>query len=123
MNSLLSFHVGSGCLEADAFTKAINQASQIFKVAQDLGFNLELLDIGGGFPGHELEDINFESICKCINDSLDKYFPGHLESGLKIIAEPGRFYASAAYTLVTNIIGTCEHYARMQELWTKTLAR
>ena len=51
-------------MEADAFSKAISQASQIFKVAEECGFNLELLDIGGGFPGHELEDINFESICK-----------------------------------------------------------
>lgn len=33
---------------------------------------------------------------------MDKYFP--VDAGVRIIAEPGRFYVASAYTLVVNII-------------------
>lgn len=37
-----------------------------------------------------------------INPALDKYFSA--DTGVRIIAEPGRFYVASAYTLVVNII-------------------
>lgn len=37
-----------------------------------------------------------------INPALDKYFPA--DSGVRIIAEPGRYYVASAYTLAVNII-------------------
>jgi len=101
----VSFHVGSGCMEADAFSKAIFEARELFDAAKEVGFNLELLDIGGGFPGHEQGEISFEEMTGFINSSLEKYFSDHIKNGVKVIAEPGRYFASAAYTLVANIIG------------------
>ena len=50
-----SFHVGSGCLESAAFSRAISAAKSVFSAAARLGVRLQLLDIGGGFPGHEAE--------------------------------------------------------------------
>lgn len=47
----VSFHVGSGCGEADVFRRAISAAREVFDFAATLGYRLELLDIGGGFPG------------------------------------------------------------------------
>lgn len=41
-------------------------------------------------------------ITTVINLALDKYFP--VDAGVRIIAEPGRFYVASAYTLVVNII-------------------
>ncbi len=41
-------------------------------------------------------------ITAVITPALDKYFPA--DTGIKIIAEPGRFYVASAYTLVVNII-------------------
>merc|ERR1711915_362068 len=99
----VSFHVGSGCLEAKAFSKAISAASKVFQEAERLGINLEMLDIGGGFPGHEQGDISFAQISRYINSSLEEFFPDR--KNLRVIAEPGRYFASAAYTLATNIIG------------------
>ena len=107
-----SFHVGSGCQEAEAFSKAISAASVIFREAEKLGMKLELLDIGGGFPGHEQDDTTFAQISRYINTGLAEYFPDN--DGLRIIAEPGRYYASAAYTLVANIIGKIEHLNTVQ---------
>lgn len=39
-------------------------------------------------------------IAEIINAALDDYFP---DPSIQIIAEPGRFYVSSAYTLATNI--------------------
>ena len=90
-------------MEADAFSKAISAVSKVFQEAERFGLNLELLDIGGGFPGHEQGDISFAEISDYINSSLAEHFQKH--GDIRVIAEPGRYFASAAYTLVTNIIG------------------
>ena len=87
-NKLFSFHVGSGCLEAEAFSKAISVCRTVFREAEKLGLRLELLDIGGGFPGHETGDVSFLDISQQINSSLEKHFPQ--SSGVRIISEPGR---------------------------------
>lgn len=47
----VSFHVGSGCGEPNVFRRAISAARDIFDYASTLGFDFNLLDIGGGYPG------------------------------------------------------------------------
>lgn len=37
-----------------------------------------------------------------INGALDKFFPP--DSGVQIIAEPGRYYVESAFTLAVNVI-------------------
>ncbi|MEQ2187749.1 Mitochondrial 2-oxoadipate and 2-oxoglutarate transporter, partial [Goodea atripinnis] len=98
----VSFHVGSGCTDAETYTKAIADARCVFDMGEELGFNMDLLDIGGGFPGSDDAELKFEEITVVINAALDKYFP--VDSGIRVIAEPGRFYVASAYTLVVNII-------------------
>ncbi|XP_037097796.1 ornithine decarboxylase [Syngnathus acus] len=98
----VSFHVGSGCTDAEAYKQAITDARCVFDIGHDLGFCMNLLDIGGGFPGSEDTELKFEEITAVINPALDKCFPA--DSGVRIIAEPGRFYVASAYTLVVNII-------------------
>ena len=48
-------------------------------------------------------NIEFENIARTIRLALQKYFPQSEYTDLKIIAEPGRFYAAPAFTLVTNV--------------------
>ncbi|XP_061700511.1 ornithine decarboxylase [Syngnathoides biaculeatus] len=98
----VSFHVGSGCTDPEAYKQAITDARCVFDIGDDLGFCMNLLDIGGGFPGSEDAELKFEEITAVINPALDKYFPP--ECGVRIIAEPGRFYVASAFTLVVNII-------------------
>ncbi|XP_067099437.1 ornithine decarboxylase [Osmerus mordax] len=98
----VSFHVGSGCTDPDTYTQAISDARCVFDMAAELGYNMHLLDIGGGFPGSEDVKLKFEDITNVINPALDKYFP--VDSGVRIIAEPGRYYVASAYTLAVNII-------------------
>ena len=57
-----SFHVGSGCYDATAFSAAVASARTVFDIGKDVGFNMELLDIGGGFPGQASAKISFEEV-------------------------------------------------------------
>ncbi|KAI1241235.1 hypothetical protein IHE44_0009704 [Lamprotornis superbus] len=98
----VSFHVGSGCTDPETFVQAISDARCVFDMGAELGFNMYLLDIGGGFPGSEDVKLKFEEITNVINPALDKYFPS--DSGINIIAEPGRYYVASAFTLAVNII-------------------
>ncbi|XP_028294397.1 ornithine decarboxylase [Gouania willdenowi] len=98
----VSFHVGSGCTDPQTYSQAIADARCVFDMGVELDFNMDLLDIGGGFPGSDDAELKFEEITVVINTALDKYFPP--DAGVKVIAEPGRFYVASAYTLVVNII-------------------
>lgn len=44
----ISFHVGSGCRDYPIYYKAIGICKNLFEQGEDLGFNMSLLDIGGG---------------------------------------------------------------------------
>ena len=98
----VSFHVGSNCLEAGAFEAAIRQARGTFDIGLDIGIHMDLLDIGGGIPGQEMENFSFEEMAEVVNRSLDQYFP---DKNTRVIAEPGRFFVASAFTVATNIIG------------------
>ncbi|KAG8445642.1 hypothetical protein GDO86_010429 [Hymenochirus boettgeri] len=98
----VSFHVGSGCTDPQTFVQAVSDARCVFDMGAELGFNMHLLDIGGGFPGSEDVKLKFEEVTAVINPALDKYFP--FDSGVTIIAEPGRYYVASAFTLAVNII-------------------
>uniref|UniRef100_A0A2K6FG39 Ornithine decarboxylase n=1 Tax=Propithecus coquereli TaxID=379532 RepID=A0A2K6FG39_PROCO len=78
----VSFHVGSGHKDPETFVQAISDACCVF----DMG------DV----------KLKFEEITSVINPALDKYFPS--DSGVRIIAEPGRYYVVSAFTLAVNII-------------------
>ena len=101
----VSFHVGSGCKEASAYGDAIIKAREVFELSKKHGFNLYLLDIGGGFPGYETKEANnkFMDIAAVVNKTLLEYF-SDIEN-LRVIAEPGRFFATSCGTMVTRIIG------------------
>lgn len=51
----ISFHVGSGCGEPEAYKRAIAAAYDLFKLGDELNFSMTLLDVGGGFPGNKNE--------------------------------------------------------------------
>lgn len=98
----VSFHVGSGCTDPQTYVEALSDARCVFDMGAELGFNMNFLDIGGGFPGSDDVRLKFEEITVVINSALEKYFPS--DSGIKIIAEPGRYYVASAFTLAVNII-------------------
>lgn len=130
----VSFHVGSGCRDASRYEAALNDAKEIFELAQSkFGMKMNLVDIGGGFPGetHSLwnpadhiddddedddddekpDDNNkedrfmfFTEIAEQVAPVLDRLFPE--ASGVRIIAEPGRYFVAAAATLCCTVLSS-----------------
>ena len=70
----------------------------IFDMAEAEGLKMNMLDIGGGFPGADNQF--FEQIATVINQQIEKHFPENVE----IIAEPGRFLVASCQTIVTRVI-------------------
>jgi ornithine decarboxylase len=79
------------------------RARHTFDIGHSLGFDFDVLDIGGGFPGDENAPVSFEEIANALHSSLQHHFPP--SSGVHIISEPGRFFAAASHTLAVNVIG------------------
>jgi len=98
----LSFHVGSQCTNFDNYTAALTIASDIFRDARSKGYNLKIIDIGGGFPvPYDSQVPKFERLAEIINSEITRLFPMDIE----IIAEPGRFMVATAAVLISEIIG------------------
>jgi ornithine decarboxylase len=98
----LSFHVGSQCTNFDNYTAALSITSEIFNDARKKGYNLKIVDIGGGFPvPYDSQSPKFEKLAEVINSECDRLFPHDIE----IIAEPGRFMVATTAVLVSEIIG------------------
>jgi ornithine decarboxylase len=98
----LSFHVGSQCTNFDNYTAAFAITSEILNDARAKGYGLNIVDIGGGFPvPYDAQVPEFEELAGLINSECKRLFPADVE----IIAEPGRFLAATAATLITEIIG------------------
>jgi len=98
----LSFHVGSQCTNFDNYIQALNLASSIFHEAGLRGVNLQLIDIGGGFPAPYDKDVGpFKELARKINPEINRLFPEPIE----ILSEPGRFLVATAATLVAKVVG------------------
>jgi len=98
----LSFHVGSQCTNFENFVQALNMAAAVMQEARSRGFDLKILDIGGGFPVRYNRHVRpFSQLAKTINREIDRLFPKETE----IIAEPGRFFVATAVTMVATVIG------------------
>ena len=98
----LCFHVGSQSSSADAYITALKICRRLFDEAINEGFQMRILDIGGGFPIPSItESIDIESMIKIIRETVNKYFPD-----TEIWAEPGRFMCGTVSNLITSVIGT-----------------
>ncbi|NWU90351.1 AZIN2 inhibitor, partial [Upupa epops] len=97
----ISFHLGSSGLEPQAFAQCVAAAQLALEMGTELGYKMHLLDIGGGFPGTEGTKARFEEMAAVINSALDLYFPDGC--GVEIIATPGRYYVTSAFTFTASI--------------------
>ena len=95
----VSFHVGSGCEDENVYRTAISDCKKVYDLAKEINFNITLIDIGGGFPGDS--DDKFLKMVTIINSSIQEYFT---DTNVKFIAEPGRYFVTSAYTLITSVI-------------------
>jgi diaminopimelate decarboxylase len=102
----VSFHVGSGCEDADVYKTALSDCKKVFEMAKTLDINMKMVDIGGGFPGTDDAKVTFEEMAEVIDKSIDEFF-GDL-TDIIFIAEPGRYFVESSHTIVCSIINKKE---------------
>ncbi|XP_070777711.1 antizyme inhibitor 1b [Enoplosus armatus] len=97
----VTFHIPSSCQDLQqAYTHALSDARCVFDMGVDLGFNMNILDIGGGFTG---SDFQLKQVESAVRPLLDAYFSPL--SGVQVLAQPGSFYVASAFSLAVNVIG------------------
>ena len=94
----VSFHVGSGCSDGVAYTRAIAQAAEAIVPMRAAGHDADVLNIGGGFLPDEAD---FRRKALHIRGALME-LGGR---GLQLWAEPGRFFATDSMDLFVQVIG------------------
>mmetsp|Transcript_25303 Transcript_25303/g.40232 ORF Transcript_25303/g.40232 Transcript_25303/m.40232 type:complete len:574 (+) Transcript_25303:128-1849(+) len=109
MNGIM-FHVGSGCLDANVYSTAIEKAKFLLDVAHNTyGYDpsqMNVVDLGGGFPGVNDKEsgVEFPAIARVIKHALEYYFGEFGQHPYQFIAEPGRYYVAKSHSLVCDII-------------------
>ncbi len=106
------FHVGSGCSDPQTYQRALLDARRAFDIGIELGHDMTVLDLGGGWPGLNPVDntcktssgISFEQISLVINSLIDELFPNDPSTPqYRIMAEPGRFFTAGSSALLSYI--------------------
>jgi ornithine decarboxylase len=108
----ISFHVGSQASNPKAWAEAIEGLLPVIEHLKQLGIEIEILNLGGGYPcayASAERDITIEEIAKYALEKFQKlpYQP-------KIIIEPGRGMIASSAILVTTVVGKVE---RKQSTW------
>jgi ornithine decarboxylase len=106
----MSFHVGSGSSSSESFMHAIAQARKLYTLGKSYGFNLTLLDIGGGFMQK-----NLANVPSSVQKALCHY--GFHQAPFKVIAEPGRFFAETCGHLFTKVLGIRDRSLTHRDYW------
>lgn len=105
----VSFHIGSGANDPQAFVRAIAAARTVFDMSADMGFEFSVLDIGGGFTAG-----NITAMAPHINCAVAEF--NQTYPNVSVIAEPGRYFAENVADFYTKIIGVRSR-ADSQHYW------
>ncbi len=96
----LDMHIGSQIFDPEYYVAATTKLLTILNSAQAMGFSIEFLDIGGGFP------VTYDPLKPAtpIQRFAEKLIPLLLPAGIKVIFEPGRYFVANASVLLTRIL-------------------
>lgn len=98
----LSFHVGSQSENHHTWTVAFETCGEIIRRLEKSGINIQMVNIGGGFPAVYTERIgSLSQLARTINKAIDKHIPPHV----RIVAEPGRSVSATGSVIVSSVIG------------------
>lgn len=105
----VSFHVGTGAASPAAYRAALQAARDVFDVSLNrFGVQMTLLDIGGGFQGEFHGGVVSEfpkNTFATISAALDELFPRAKFPNLRVISEPGRYFAAGSASVCTMVYG------------------
>jgi ornithine decarboxylase len=99
----LTFHVGSQCASPGAWEQALAVTGRLMAELRADGIELEMLDIGGGFPARYIDEVpSLAQIGQALFPALDALLPYRPPL---IAAEPGRYLVAEAGVMVSTVLG------------------
>lgn len=99
----LSFHVGSQQRDPKQWDRAVKSVAKLFKKLDKKGVDLDMINLGGGFPAHYLRDVpTAAEYGRAIHGSLTKHF-GNAIPGT-VIVEPGRGLVGDAGVVLAEVV-------------------
>jgi ornithine decarboxylase len=111
----VSFHVGSQQTDPQAWTRSIAHAARIFRACAHRGVPLDLLNLGGGLPGHyETAIPPLSDYADAIEGALAREFG---RSRPRILIEPGRYLAADAGVLRSEVLLISKKAPHAPERW------
>lgn len=101
----VTFHVGSQCTRAATWATAIEKSRVVWQLAAERGLELNLLNVGGGFPIEYLKPVpSIADIAEVIHGSVAGAFP----AGVDLAIAPGRALVGEAGILSATVIARAE---------------
>jgi ornithine decarboxylase len=98
----LSFHVGSQQRNPRMWDRALAASAAIFRDLAERGINLQMVNLGGGFPTKYLKDIPaVKAYGEAIFNSLRKHFGNQIP---ETIIEPGRGMVGNAGVIEAEVV-------------------
>ena len=95
----VTFHLGSQCMNPNAYKLSINKVSLLIK---ESNLDVDFFNIGGGFPAEYLDSKQqpLTKYFKVINTEFLKYFKN---TKTKLLSEPGRVLVSNSMSLIVRV--------------------
>lgn len=105
-----SFHIGSQSASAEPYRSALRETLELVDhLARTIDVRARVIDIGGGFPVDYREPMpGIDAIGAIVDDVL-----GERRHEFALMAEPGRFMAADAMTLLSSVVGTAVRDGRV----------
>ena len=101
----LAFHVGSQCTRPDTWGDALESIAPAWKMAREQGFDLDFIDIGGGFPARYTGPIPGPmDVAAVVKPMLERCVPGFK----RVFLEPGRGVCGDAGDMVLEVTGVAD---------------
>ena len=97
----LSFHVGSQCMNPNAYENAINICSEVI---YESGVKLSFLNVGGGFPSSYpgFKKIPIKNYFKIIHKGFSN-IKKTLSKNIELLSEPGRSLVAESMSLIVRV--------------------
>ncbi len=111
----ISFHVGSQQTRLGAWDTALQQAKIIFDECAQVGINLQMVNLGGGFPTKYLKAVpGTNAYANAIHEGLAKHFGNAIP---ETIIEPGRGMVGNAGVIKAEVVLVSKKHANDNLRW------
>lgn len=98
----VSFHVGSQQTDPTQWDMPICQTALLFSSLKQVGIELQMVNLGGGFPGnYQSKILDVKKYTNSITESMNNHFGNNLP---EIMLEPGRSLVADAGVIQSEVV-------------------